>query len=198
MKHAIIRFRVGEPADLSDLPEVEYDWELSVYGDVKEATPYDAPTPRGDRVTMIHYVDANLYHDLLTGRSVTSILHILNQCPIKWFSKKQATVEMATYGSEFVAARICTDQVIGIRYTLRYLGVPIGKKSYNSMRALVGTIDVDMVLGHLASSTAAIILSSGEPEEMEQLIRAFTGQLRIKADAISRGLAILDNPHVAH
>jgi hypothetical protein len=130
MKHAIIWFRVREP-DLSDLPDIEYDWELSVYRSVKEAVPQDAPTPRGNRVTMIHYVDANLYHDLLTGRSVTGILHILNQCPIDWFSKKQATVETATYGSEFVApARICTDQVIDIRYTLRYLGVPINKKSF--------------------------------------------------------------------
>jgi hypothetical protein len=84
MKHAIIRFRVGEP-DLSDLPDVEYECELSVYGNVKEATPYDAPTPRGNQVTTIHYVDTNLYHDLLTGRSVTGILHILNQCPIEWF-----------------------------------------------------------------------------------------------------------------
>jgi hypothetical protein len=69
MKHSIIRFRVGEP-DLSDLPDVEYEWELSVYDNVKEATPYDAPTPRGDQVITIHYVDANLYHDLLTGRSL--------------------------------------------------------------------------------------------------------------------------------
>jgi hypothetical protein len=70
----------------------------------------------------------------------------------------------------------------------------IENEAADSMRVPVGTIDVDMVLGHLASSAATIISSSGEPAEMERLIRAFTGQLRIKADA----LAILDNPHVAH
>ena len=44
--------------------------------------------------------------------------------------KKQATVETATYGSEFVAARICVEQIIDLRNTLRYLGIPICKKSY--------------------------------------------------------------------
>ena len=35
-----------------------------------------------------------------------------------------------TFGSEFVAARIATDQIIDLRYTLIYLGVPIRSKSY--------------------------------------------------------------------
>ena len=75
-------------------------------------------------------MDANLYHDQLTGRSVTGIIHLINQTPIDWFSKKQATVETATYGSEFVAARTCVEQIIDLRTTLRYLGVPVNEKSY--------------------------------------------------------------------
>jgi hypothetical protein len=39
-------------------------------------------------------------------------------------------VETATYGSEFVAARICTEQIIDLRNMLRFLGVPIREKSY--------------------------------------------------------------------
>jgi hypothetical protein len=69
-------------------------------------------------------------HDLVTGRSVTGILHLLNTTPIDWFSKKQATVETATFGSEFVAARTCVEQIIDLRNTLRYLGVPIRERSY--------------------------------------------------------------------
>src|SRR5687768_12211509 len=64
------------------------------------------------------------------GRFVTGVLHILNATPIDWYSKKQATVETATYGSEFVAAKICVEQVVDLRNTLRYLGVPIGDLSY--------------------------------------------------------------------
>jgi hypothetical protein len=69
-------------------------------------------------------------HDMVTGRSVTGIIHLLNQTPIDFYSKKQATVETATYGSEFVAARTCVEQIIDLRNTLRYLGVPIRDKSY--------------------------------------------------------------------
>ena len=45
-------------------------------------------------------------------------------------TKRQATVETATYGSEFVAARIATDQIIDLRYTLMYLGVPVRSERY--------------------------------------------------------------------
>ena len=69
-------------------------------------------------------------HDISTGRSVTGILHLVNKTPIEWYSKKQATVETATYGSEFVAARICVEQIIDLRNTLRFLGVPVREKSY--------------------------------------------------------------------
>jgi hypothetical protein len=75
-------------------------------------------------------VDANLFHDALTGRSVTGILHLVNATPVEWYSKKQATVETATYGSEFVAARTCVEQIIDLRNTLCYLGVPIEGCSY--------------------------------------------------------------------
>ena len=129
MKHGAIRVRTEEP-DYSDVPDPEYAWAYSVYREVKEVAPTDAPKPLGKFVTLTHYVDANLMHDMVTGRSVTGILHLLNKTPIDWYSKKQATVETATYGSEFVAARTCVEQVIDLRTTLRYLGVPIRKKSY--------------------------------------------------------------------
>jgi hypothetical protein len=69
-------------------------------------------------------------NDISTWRSVTGILHLVNKTPIEWYSKKQATVEIATYGSEFDAARICVEQIIDLRNTLRFLGVPVREKSY--------------------------------------------------------------------
>jgi hypothetical protein len=65
--------------------------------------PEDAPEPLGNFVTMSHYVNANLMHDIMTGKSVTGILHLMNKTPLVLYSKKQPTVETATYGSEFVA-----------------------------------------------------------------------------------------------
>jgi hypothetical protein len=129
MRHAVIRIRTEEP-DYSDIPDTQYDWSRSVYGELEELKPTDAPEPLGRFVTLTHYVDANLMHDVVTGRSVTGILHFLNKLPIDWYARKQATVETATYGSEFVAARTCVEQIIDLRNTLRYLGVPIRERSY--------------------------------------------------------------------
>ena len=83
------------------------------------------PVPHGKPVITTTYEDANLYHDYLTGRSVTVILHLVNQTPVDRYCKRQATVEMATYGSEFNAARTATEQFMDMRYTLRLLGVPV-------------------------------------------------------------------------
>jgi hypothetical protein len=98
VKHASIRVTTEEP-DYSDLPDYAYDWTYTVYGNVEGLLPVDAPEPLGNCVTLTHYVDANLMHDVATGRPVTGILHLINKTPIEWYSKKQATVETATYGS---------------------------------------------------------------------------------------------------
>jgi hypothetical protein len=128
MRFASIRVRTEEP-DFSDIPGPEYDWTYRVNGKIKELLPKDAPEPLGKYITLSHYVDANLMHDITSGKSVTGILHLVNKTPIDWYSKKQATVETATYGSEFVEARVCVEQIIDLRTTLRYLGVPIRDKS---------------------------------------------------------------------
>ena len=44
-----------------------------------------------------------------------------------WYSKKQGTVESSTFTAEYLAGRTTTDQVIDMRNTLRYMGVPLGR-----------------------------------------------------------------------
>ena len=112
-----IIFRTGEP-DFSSLKDQEYDWTRSVYSGACEQIPHDIPKPLGKHVQTTHYADANLHHDLATGKAVTAVLHFLNQTPIDAYTKRQSTVETATYGSEFVAARTAVDQIIDICTTL--------------------------------------------------------------------------------
>jgi hypothetical protein len=81
-------------------------------------------------MTLSHYIDVNLMHGRAMGRLVTGILHLVNKLPIEWYFKKQATVETATYGSEFVAARVCVEQIVGLRNALRFFGLPVREKSY--------------------------------------------------------------------
>jgi hypothetical protein len=128
MRHSVIRIRTEEP-DYSAIPKMEYDWESSVYKGAKEELPKDAPEPLGNPIVTTTYVDANLYHCMLTGKSVTGVLHLFNKTPVDWYAKKQSSTVTATYGSEYVAARTATEQVIDNRLSLRYLGVPI-KESF--------------------------------------------------------------------
>ena len=106
-KHYALRFRTDEP-NYMHLPALEYDW-TRIYGNILEEIPKDAPGHLGKSVTTNTFHDANLLHDLITGRSVTAVLHFSNLTPGDWYSRRQATVENATYGSEFVPARTPTE-----------------------------------------------------------------------------------------
>ena len=116
LREGVLRVRTGEP-DYSNIPEQHYDWEYTCYAGAKEEKPLDAPEPKGKRVQFTTYVDANLYHDMVSGKSVTGLLHLANQTLIDQFSKLQSTAETATFGSEFVAACTGTEQIIKLRDT---------------------------------------------------------------------------------
>ena len=124
---AAIRFRTGIPDFESTFgtDPVKYDWMETVYGCPPEEIDPSFPEPKGKAVRTSSYCDANLMHDLVTGRSASGILEFLNGTPIDWFSKRQNQVETATYGSEFMVARQATERLIDLRYTLRSLGVPL-------------------------------------------------------------------------
>ena len=128
-KHYSTKYRTEEP-DYSYLPNMKHDWSYTILGNVQEIIPNNCPKPLGKSFTTTTTLDANLLHYLATGSSLTACLHFCNQTPTDWYSKKQATVERATYGSEFVAAKTATEQIMDLRYTLRYLGVPIKSISY--------------------------------------------------------------------
>src|SRR6478672_9621951 len=106
------------------------DWDYSVYGKVEEELPWNMPPARGKSVRLTTFEDANLYHDYTTGRAAMGMLHLMNGTVIDYFSKRQLTVETATYGSEFVAARAGTEQQMDWRYTLRMMGVAIDGPSW--------------------------------------------------------------------
>ena len=125
MSDGAIRFRIGIPHNEGVYKPFVGDWTHSVYGNSPEESDPGDPKPLGKAVRITTFVDANLCHCKVTGKSATGILHVLNQTPIDWYSKKQNTVETATYGSEFMAARIATEQIMDLRMTMRAMGVPL-------------------------------------------------------------------------
>ncbi len=76
------------------------------------------------------FVDADHAGDKITRRSRTGFFVFLNSAPIIWHSKRQSTVETSVFGSEFVAMKTGMEQIRGLRYKLRMMGVPIDGPCY--------------------------------------------------------------------
>ena len=76
------------------------------------------PELQGHLVIISAFVDANHAGNVVTRRSHSGIFIFVQNALIIWFSKRQNTVESATFGSEFVALRICKDLIVALRYKL--------------------------------------------------------------------------------
>jgi hypothetical protein len=108
------------PADIFQ----QYDW-AEMYPDAKEEIPDGIPEPLGKPLQLNVFCDAAHADDLVTRRSTSGIIIFVNGTPIRWYSKRQNTVEGSTYGSEFIAMRIATEFIIALRNDLRMLGFPL-------------------------------------------------------------------------
>ena len=104
------------------------DWK-QFYGNVEEAIPSNAPTPRGKSVHLRMYVDSDHAGEKETRQSRTGFFVFINAGLIQWLSKKQATIETSVFGAEFVAMKIGMESLRGLRYKLRMMGVPISGPS---------------------------------------------------------------------
>ena len=100
------------------------DWK-DFYYDVEEELPPKMPEPRGNVVKISAFVYANHAGNVVTRCSHSGIIIFVQNASIIWFSKRQNTVEAATFGSEFVALRICKELVGVLCYKLRMFGVPL-------------------------------------------------------------------------
>ena len=98
---------------------------LLLYGPISKDLPTNMPPPHGQSVHSTTFFDTNLMHNVVTGCSATSILHLLNQKPGTWLSSCQGQVKTATYSSEFMAAHQPVEQIIDICYALHMLGIPL-------------------------------------------------------------------------
>jgi hypothetical protein len=102
----------------------ECNWE-EYYPGAKEAIPMNKPEPRGKLVTMSCFVDADHAGCCVTRRSHSGIITFVNRAPILWYSKRQNTVELSTFGSKLIAMRTAIEMIEGLRYKLRMFGVEI-------------------------------------------------------------------------
>ncbi|MGL5501698.1 MAG: Ty1/Copia family ribonuclease HI [Plesiomonas shigelloides] len=113
-----------DPGYLPEVPVPEYDW-TDFYGDVKEPIPPDCPEPRGKPAQTTAFIDLDHAADLVSRRSRTGVLIYLQSFPVIWYTKKQGSIETSSFGSEFSAMKTGTEIVIGLRYKLRMMGIPL-------------------------------------------------------------------------
>jgi hypothetical protein len=100
------------------------DW-AEYYPGAAEPIPPNAPEPLGHAVTTTCFVDADHAGCKVTRQSQTGIILYVNKAPIVWYSKRQNTIESATFGSEFIALKTAIDQIDALRYKLRMFGIPL-------------------------------------------------------------------------
>jgi hypothetical protein len=93
---------------------IKTDWK-SMYGDVKEMTPSDAPVSRGKEVDLRLFVDSDHAGEQFTRRSRNVFVIYMNMAPIVWFSKRQPTVESSVFGADFVAMKNGIETCRGLR-----------------------------------------------------------------------------------
>eukprot|EP00957_Ditylum_brightwellii_P173469 13207108-Ditylum_brightwellii.AAC.1 len=70
-------------------------------------------------------VDADLAGNDVTRQIQTGVLIFLNKAPIHWHSRQQATVEVSTFGAEFIGMQIVVEMAEAMGYKLRMFGVSL-------------------------------------------------------------------------
>ena len=97
------------------------DWS-EFYGEMVEEDPPGMPKPLGTPVKIKTLLDADHAGNVITRRSHTGILIFVNNALIVQYSKKQNTVESATFGAEMVAMRVARDLTVALRIKLKMFG----------------------------------------------------------------------------
>lgn len=101
------------------------DWSAASYGECKEELPKNAPAPRGISFTMRVFEDSDHAWDSITRSSHTGFIVFLNSAPIHWFSKKQARVEISSFGTEFISMKQFCECLSGLHHKPCMMSIPL-------------------------------------------------------------------------
>jgi len=95
-----------------DYPPIDYGsfkWTAGnfheYYRGAKEELPARMLGPRGRSVVTTAFADASHASNKKTRRSHSGFILFVNRAPVKWFSKRQQTVETSAFSSKFIAMR---------------------------------------------------------------------------------------------
>ena len=97
------------------------------YADFIEDVDDKLPKPLMNELPVTIFVDSNHGHDKVTGKSITGLIVFVGRTPIFYQAKRQASVQTATFGAEFIALKKAVEEAITTRYYLRAMGVHVSK-----------------------------------------------------------------------
>ena len=117
--------------------------------------------------------DADHAADTVTRRSRTGFLVYVNSALVYWFSKKQTSVEISSFGSEFTAMKQCCEYIKGLKYKLQMMGIPCNEPAYieaDNQSVLYNTTIPDSTLNKKSQSIAYHMVREGVARD-ELIIR---------------------------
>ena len=134
-------------------------------------------------------MDADHAGDQITRRSRTRFIMFINSAVINWYSKKQGSVEGATFGSEFMAMKTVAEVNKGLMYKLRMMGVPIDGPSYvygDNMSVLHNTSNPESTLKKKSNSIAYHLVR--ESIAMDEMRTGYINTAENYADLMTKNL----------
>ena len=114
------------------------------YSDFEEEKDPKLPKAIMKELPITIYTDSNHGHDQVTGKSITGIIVLVGRTPVHWVSKRQASVQTATFGAEFIALKKAVEEAITIRYYLQSMGVKVTKPTViygDNVASITNTIE---------------------------------------------------------
>jgi hypothetical protein len=79
------------------------------------------PRQRGKALELTRFSDSDMAEDVDGRKSMTSVLFVLNGCPITWQSQKQRVVALSTCEAEYIAAVTACYQGLWLRWLVEEL-----------------------------------------------------------------------------
>ena len=126
---------------------IEYDKIIPDFGNqynMEESIDEKTPTPMMKESDVTIFVDSNHGHDLTTGKSITGLIVFVRRTPIKYYSKRQTSVQTSTFCAEFISLKKATEEAVTMRYYLRLMGVKVTKPTViygDNLSAIKNTVE---------------------------------------------------------
>jgi len=90
-----------EPIKIEKYNDVLSDFG-NQYDNFEEEIDDKFSDPRMKELPITIFVESNHGHDMVTGKSITGVIIFVGRTPIKYFSKRQSSVQNSTFGVKFV------------------------------------------------------------------------------------------------